>query len=70
MRDTTAATCRLFRRWHYPHADLLRGHGLPRLLAMLAAGELQIQTKQRPLAEVTDAWSGAEPSGTSVVLTP
>ncbi|HTI73730.1 MAG TPA: zinc-binding alcohol dehydrogenase family protein [Mycobacterium sp.] len=47
-----------------------RTEGLPRLLAMLAAGELQIETKQRPLAEVTDAWSGAEPSGTRVVLTP
>ena len=40
------------------------------LLAMVAAGELQIQTRQRPLAEVADAWSSPEPSGTRVVLTP
>jgi NADPH:quinone reductase-like Zn-dependent oxidoreductase len=47
-----------------------RNEGLPRLLAMVAAGELHIQTKQRPLAEVADAWSSPEPSGTRVVLTP
>jgi NADPH:quinone reductase-like Zn-dependent oxidoreductase len=47
-----------------------RNNGLPRLLAMVAAGELQIQTRQRPLAEVADAWASAEPSGTRVVLTP
>ena len=44
--------------------------GLPRLLAMVAAGELHIATKQRPLAEVADAWSRPEPSGRRVVLTP
>jgi len=47
-----------------------RNEGLPRLLAMVAAGELQIETKQRPLADVADAWSSPEPSGTRVVLTP
>lgn len=47
-----------------------RNEGLPRLLAMVAAGELSIETKQRPLAEVADAWAAAEPSGTRVVLTP
>jgi NADPH:quinone reductase-like Zn-dependent oxidoreductase len=47
-----------------------RNEGLPRLLAMVAAGELQIETKQRALAEVADAWSSPEPSGTRVVLTP
>ena len=47
-----------------------RSTGLPRLLEMVAAGELQIQTKPRPLAEVADAWSSPEPSGTRVVLTP
>ena len=47
-----------------------RNNGLPRLLAMVAAGELQIKTRQRPLAEVADAWSSPEPSGTRVVLTP
>ena len=47
-----------------------RNEGLPRLLAMVAAGELQIETKQRPLADVADAWARPEPSGTRVVLTP
>jgi NADPH:quinone reductase-like Zn-dependent oxidoreductase len=47
-----------------------RTEGLPRLLAMVAAGELQIETKQRPLADVADAWARPEPSGTRVVLTP
>ena len=47
-----------------------RTEGLPRLLAMIATGELHIETKQRPLAEVADAWSSPEPSGTRVVLTP
>jgi NADPH:quinone reductase-like Zn-dependent oxidoreductase len=47
-----------------------RNEGLPRLLAMVAAGELQIETKQRALADVADAWSSPEPSGTRVVLTP
>ncbi len=47
-----------------------RTEALPRLLAMLAAGELHVETKQRPLAEVSDAWTAPEPSGTRVVLTP
>jgi NADPH:quinone reductase-like Zn-dependent oxidoreductase len=47
-----------------------RNEGLPRLLAMVAAGELQIETKQRALADVADAWASPEPSGTRVVLTP
>jgi NADPH:quinone reductase-like Zn-dependent oxidoreductase len=47
-----------------------RSEGLPRLLAMVAAGELQIATRQRPLADVADAWTAPEPSGTRVVLTP
>jgi NADPH:quinone reductase-like Zn-dependent oxidoreductase len=47
-----------------------RGEALPRLLAMVATGELHIETKQRPLTEVADAWSSPEPSGTRVVLTP
>ena len=47
-----------------------RNEGLPRLLAMVAAGELHIETKQRPLADVAEAWASPEPSGTRVVLTP
>jgi NADPH:quinone reductase-like Zn-dependent oxidoreductase len=59
--------------WGEPAEKVLigaRNEGLPRLLAMVAAGELQIETKQRPLADVADAWSSPEPSGTRVVLTP
>jgi hypothetical protein len=37
---------------------------------MVAAGELQIETKRRSLADVAEAWSAPEPSGTRVVLTP
>jgi hypothetical protein len=37
---------------------------------MIAAGELQIETKRRSLADVADAWTAPEPSGIRVVLTP
>jgi NADPH:quinone reductase-like Zn-dependent oxidoreductase len=47
-----------------------RTRALPRLFAMIAAGELALTTAERPLDEVTDAWTTAEPSGTRVVLTP
>jgi NADPH:quinone reductase-like Zn-dependent oxidoreductase len=47
-----------------------RTEALPRLFAMIAAGELELTTAARPLAEVADAWTTAEPSGTRVVLTP
>lgn len=47
-----------------------RAEALPRLFAMVAAGQLSITTQARPLAEVTGAWAAAEPSGTRVVLTP
>jgi NADPH:quinone reductase-like Zn-dependent oxidoreductase len=47
-----------------------RTEALPRLFAMIAAGELELTTAARPLAEVADAWTAAEPSGTRVVLTP
>ncbi|MDN5858111.1 MAG: hypothetical protein L0H84_05755, partial [Pseudonocardia sp.] len=43
---------------------------VPRLFAMLAAGELVIDTVARPLAEVSDAWTAPTPSGVRVVLTP
>jgi NADPH:quinone reductase-like Zn-dependent oxidoreductase len=46
-----------------------RTEGLPRLFEMAATGELQIQTRRRPLSEVTQAWTESEPSGTRVVLT-
>jgi NADPH:quinone reductase-like Zn-dependent oxidoreductase len=47
-----------------------RTEALPRLFAMIAAGELALTTAARPLADVADAWTTAEPSGTRVVLTP
>ena len=47
-----------------------RTEALPRLFAMTAAGDLALTTAARPLAEVSDAWTTAEPSGTRVVLTP
>jgi NADPH:quinone reductase-like Zn-dependent oxidoreductase len=47
-----------------------RSEGLPRLFSMIASGALVLTTQQRPLAEVHDAWTAREPSGTRVVLTP
>ena len=47
-----------------------RGEALPRLFDMVASGDLQLRTLARPLTEVEDAWTAAEPSGTRVVLTP
>ena len=47
-----------------------RAHALPRLFEMVATGELQLRTLARPLREVAQAWTAAEPSGTRVVLTP
>jgi hypothetical protein len=47
-----------------------RTEALPRLFAMIAAGELALTTAARPLAEVADAWTAPESSGTRVVLTP
>ncbi|MBJ7339937.1 zinc-binding alcohol dehydrogenase family protein [Mycolicibacterium sp.] len=47
-----------------------RTQALPRLFAMIAAGDLSLRTLVRPLSEVADAWTAAEPSGTRVVLTP
>jgi NADPH:quinone reductase-like Zn-dependent oxidoreductase len=48
----------------------IRTEALPRLFAMVAAGELQLLTQVRPLADVEQVWTAAEPSGTRVVLTP
>lgn len=47
-----------------------RTEALPRLFHMVAGGTLQLRTQARPLAEVGEAWSASEPSGTRVVLTP
>ncbi|MCW2558464.1 MAG: alcohol dehydrogenase [Mycobacterium sp.] len=48
----------------------LRTEALPRLFAMVASGDLQLRTQPRPLADVEQVWTAAEPSGTRVVLTP
>jgi NADPH:quinone reductase-like Zn-dependent oxidoreductase len=48
----------------------VRTEALPRLFAMVGDGELQLRTLAKPLADVEQAWSAAEPSGTRVVLTP
>jgi NADPH:quinone reductase-like Zn-dependent oxidoreductase len=47
-----------------------RVEALPRMFDMVAAGQLHLSTLPRPLAEVEQAWTAAEPSGTRVVLTP
>lgn len=47
-----------------------RTEGLTRMFAMVAAGELELRTQARPLAEVEQVWTAREPSGTRVVLTP
>jgi NADPH:quinone reductase-like Zn-dependent oxidoreductase len=47
-----------------------RQEALPRLFDMVAAGQLHLSTQVRPRAEVEQAWTAAEPSGTRVVLTP
>ncbi|BCI84182.1 zinc-binding alcohol dehydrogenase family protein [Mycobacterium sp. SMC-18] len=47
-----------------------RTEGLPRMFAMLDAGELQLTTAARPLADIENVWAAKEPSGTRVVITP
>lgn len=47
-----------------------RTEGLPRLFAMLDAGELELTTVARPLADIENIWAATEPSGTRVVITP
>ncbi|MUL47652.1 zinc-binding alcohol dehydrogenase family protein [Mycobacterium sp. CBMA293] len=47
-----------------------RTEGLPRLFAMLEAGELQLTTVAKPLADIENVWAAKEPSGTRVVITP
>ena len=47
-----------------------RTEGLPRMFAMVDAGELQLTTVARPLADIENVWAAKEPSGTRVVITP
>ena len=48
----------------------IRAEALPKMFAMVAAGELQLGVEARSLADVEQAWTAKEPSGTRVVLTP
>jgi NADPH:quinone reductase-like Zn-dependent oxidoreductase len=43
---------------------------LPALFAMVAQGTLNIDARPRPLAEVEQVWTAAEPAGTRTVLVP
>jgi hypothetical protein len=47
-----------------------RVDALPRLFDMVAEGQLRLDVAPRPLAEIEEVWSAAEPSGTRIVLTP
>jgi NADPH:quinone reductase-like Zn-dependent oxidoreductase len=47
-----------------------RTEALPRLFEMVAGGALALTAQARPLSEVSQVWTAAEPSGTRVVLTP
>jgi len=47
-----------------------RVEALPRMFDKIAAAQLHLSTLTRPLAEVEQVWTAAEPSGTRVVLTP
>lgn len=47
-----------------------RAEALPKLFSMLDAGELQMTTAARPLADIENVWAASEPSGTRVVITP
>lgn len=47
-----------------------RTEALPKLFAMVAAGDLQLRTQARPLSDVEQVWTAAGQSGTRVVLTP
>jgi NADPH:quinone reductase-like Zn-dependent oxidoreductase len=47
-----------------------RTETLPKLFTMVAGGELHLRVQAKPLADVEQVWTTAEPSGTRVVLTP
>lgn len=47
-----------------------RTEALPQMFQMVADGRLALTTLARPLADVAEAWTGTEPSGTRIVLTP
>lgn len=47
-----------------------RAEALPKLFALVAAGELELRTQARPLSDVAQVWTAAGPSGTRMVLTP
>ncbi|MGV0773752.1 quinone oxidoreductase family protein [Mycobacterium syngnathidarum] len=47
-----------------------RSEALPRLFEMVATDQLELRTQARLLADIAEVWTGGEPSGTRVVLTP
>jgi NADPH:quinone reductase-like Zn-dependent oxidoreductase len=47
-----------------------RTEALPKMFAMLDAGQLQMTTVARSLADIENVWAAKEPSGTRVVITP
>lgn len=47
-----------------------RTEALPKLFAMVAEGTLHLRVQPKPLADVEQVWTAAEPSGTRVVLVP
>ncbi|KAA0096666.1 zinc-binding alcohol dehydrogenase family protein [Mycolicibacterium sp. P1-18] len=48
----------------------IRTEALPKMFAMVAAGDLRLEVRATPLADVERAWTANEPSGTRIVLTP
>ncbi|MDT5312668.1 MAG: hypothetical protein QOE74_1688 [Mycobacterium sp.] len=48
----------------------IRTEALPKLFTMVADGRLHLRVQAKPLVDVEQAWTAAEPSGTRVVLVP
>jgi hypothetical protein len=48
----------------------IRTESLPKLFTMVADGRLHLRVQAKPLADVEQVWTAAEPSGTRVVLVP
>ncbi|MCW2511184.1 MAG: alcohol dehydrogenase [Mycobacterium sp.] len=48
----------------------IRTGALPKLFTMVADGRLHLRVQAKPLADVEQVWTAAEPSGTRVVLVP
>jgi hypothetical protein len=48
----------------------IRTEALPKLFTMVADGRLHLRVQAKPLADVEQVWTAAQPSGTRVVLVP